>query len=100
MRRQQKGERRTLETVGLRGGGSGTVRGTRSRRAWAGGELDLGLVEFEVPVRLQHGDALGAVGSMALELKGSSLQGKRFGVIGIETDKSVGMGEGPGECVA
>ena len=49
-------------------------------------------------MRLQHRDALGAIGFPALE--GSLLQGRRLGVIGKETGKSVGVGEGPGECVA
>ena len=60
--------------------------------------MDSGLVEFEVPVKLQHKDALGAIGFPALE--GSLLQGRRMGVIGKERGKSVGVGEGPGECVA
>lgn len=76
----------------------GQSEGPDLGRAWVGGKLDLGLVELEVPVRLQHRDALGATGSPALE--GNLLQGRRLGVIGKERGKSVGVGEGPGECVA
>lgn len=74
----------------------------RCREGWsegrpgAHGELDSGLAEFEVPVNYQHRDALWAVASMGLELGGHLLWGRRFGVIGIRRDESVGEGGDPG----
>lgn len=65
----------------------------------ADSELDLGLAEFETPARPQHGDALWPVASVGLEWEGNLLWGRRFGVVGGDTDKSVGVGRGPGECV-
>lgn len=49
-------------------------------------------------MRHQHGDALWTFGSMGLELGENSLWGRSSGIVDIETDKSVEVGEAQG-CV-
>lgn len=62
----------------------------------ADGELDLGLSEFETPMRHPHGVALCPVGFVGLDLERNPLWERRSGVVGIETDKSVGAGQAQG----